>query len=86
MVRRYQRARAFFLESIIHKDGDIEKDVNHRINAGWMKWKNASRVLCDRRIPIKLKGKFYKIVIRLGMFYRIECWAVKKQHVHKMTS
>jgi hypothetical protein len=58
--------------------------VNHRINAGWMKWKNASRVLCDRRIPIKLKGKFYKIVIRLAMFYRIECWAINKQHVHKM--
>ncbi|KAL5125442.1 hypothetical protein HKD37_02G005661 [Glycine soja] len=41
-------------------DGEIEGDVNHRIQAGWMKWKKASGVLCDAKVPIKLKGKFYR--------------------------
>ena len=41
-------------------------------------------VLCDYKIPIKLKRKFYKIVVLLAMLYSIECWTVKKKHIHKM--
>ncbi|KAM1006091.1 hypothetical protein ACFX2I_002875 [Malus domestica] len=49
-----------------------------------MKWKSAFGVLCDRRMPLKLKGKFYRMAIRSAMLYGTECWAVKHQHVHKM--
>ncbi|KAM1140543.1 hypothetical protein ACFX13_041305 [Malus domestica] len=49
-----------------------------------MKWKSASSVLCDRRMSLKLKGKFYRTAIRSAMLYGTECWAVKHQHVHKM--
>ena len=41
-------------------------------------------MLCDRRMPLKLKGKFYRTAIRPAMLYGTECWAVKHQHVHKM--
>ncbi|KAM1952113.1 hypothetical protein ACFX15_006643 [Malus domestica] len=71
-------------ESILQKNEELDGDLNHRIQAGWMKWKSASGVLCDRRIPLKLKGKFYRTTIRLAMLYGTECWAVKHQHVHKM--
>jgi hypothetical protein len=37
--------------------GEIENDVNHRIKAMWIKWRNALGLLCDRRILIKLKEK-----------------------------
>ena len=45
-----------YFGSISHKYGEIEEDVNYRIKSGWMKWKSASRVLCDydHRMPIKL--------------------------------
>ncbi|KAM1125272.1 hypothetical protein ACFX14_040642 [Malus domestica] len=49
-----------------------------------MKWKSASSVLCDRRMSLKLKGKFYRTAIRSAMLYGTECWVVKHQHVHKM--
>ncbi|KAL5133996.1 LINE-1 retrotransposable element ORF2 protein [Glycine soja] len=49
-----------YLGSVIQDDGEIEGDVNHRIQAGWMKWRKASGVLCDAKVPIKLKGKFYR--------------------------
>ena len=33
-----------------------------------MKWRQASGVLCDKRVPQKLKGKFYRTAIRPAMF------------------
>ncbi|KAM2624013.1 hypothetical protein TB1_031028 [Malus domestica] len=73
-----------YLGSILQKNGELNEDLNHRIQAGWMKWKSASGVLCDRRMPLKLKGKFYRTAIRPAMLYGTKCWAVKHQHVHKM--
>ena len=34
--------------------------------------------------PLRLKGKFYKTVIRPTMLYGTEGWAVKKHYVSKM--
>ncbi|KAH1076080.1 hypothetical protein GYH30_051806 [Glycine max] len=65
-------------------DGETEGDVNHRIQAGWMKWRKASGVLCDAKVLIKLKGKFYRTAIRPAILYGTECWAVKSQHENKV--
>jgi len=44
-----------------------------------MNWREAScRVLCDKRILIRLKGKFYKTVVRLVIIYGSECRAIDK--------
>ena len=37
----------------------------------------ASSVLCDRRVPQKLKDKFYRTAIRPAMLYGAECWPKK---------
>ena len=68
---------------MIQKDGEIHEDATHRIKAGWLKWRNASRVLCDDKIPLKLKGKFYRTAIRSVLLYGSECWAVKYQYEQK---
>nr|XP_009769881.1 PREDICTED: uncharacterized protein LOC104220677 [Nicotiana sylvestris] len=56
-----------YLGSIIQGDGEIDEDVMHHIGVGWMKWRLASGVLCDKKVPLKLKGKFYRAVIRPAM-------------------
>jgi len=38
----------------MYQDGGIEEDVIHKIT-GWLKWWSVSRVLCDCRMPMKLK-------------------------------
>ncbi|KAM1838659.1 hypothetical protein ACFX14_020281 [Malus domestica] len=47
-----------YLGSILQENGELDGDLNHIIQAGWMKGKSASGVLCDRRKLLKLKGKF----------------------------
>jgi hypothetical protein len=42
-------------------------------------------VLCDPRVPLKLKGKFYRTVIRPAMLYEIECWPTKRRHVQQLS-
>jgi hypothetical protein len=70
---------------MLQKDGDIDEDVRHRISAGWLKWHQASGVLCDKRVPQKLKGKFYRTAIRPAMLYGAECWPTKRRHVQQLS-
>ncbi|KAL5147204.1 Ribosomal protein L11 methyltransferase [Glycine soja] len=79
-----QVTRFKYLGSVIQDDGEIDGDVNHRIQAGWMKWRKAWGVLCDAKVPIKLKGKFYRTAVRPAILYGTECWAVKSQHENKV--
>jgi hypothetical protein len=44
-----------YLESMLQSNGDIDDDVRHRIKAGRMKWRQASGILCDKKVPQKLK-------------------------------
>jgi hypothetical protein len=62
----------YYLGSMLQKNGDIDEDVSHRIKADWLKWRQASGVLCDPRVPLKLKDKFYRTAIRSAMLYRVE--------------
>jgi len=38
-----------YLGSLLQKNGCFEENINRKIMCGWMKWKNASGVLCDKR-------------------------------------
>ncbi|KAF3651837.1 Cysteine proteinase inhibitor 6 [Capsicum annuum] len=79
-----KRDKFKYLGSVIQSNGEIDEDVSHRIGAGWMKWKLASGVLCDKKVPPKLKGKFYRVVVRPALLYGAECWPVKNSHIQKM--
>ena len=73
------------LGSMLQRDGDIDANVSHRIKAGWIKWRQASVIVCDKRVPQKLKGKFYRTAIRPAMLYGAECWPTKIPHVQQLS-
>ncbi|KAF3633234.1 putative pre-mRNA-processing factor 6-like [Capsicum annuum] len=50
----------------------------------WLKWRLASGILCDKKVPLKFKGKFYRVAVRPAMLYGAECWPVKNSHVQKL--
>jgi len=67
-----------YLGSIIEERSDIDADINQCIRVAWQKWKNVSGVLCDKKIPVRLKGKIYHMVVRPVLLYGAECWPIKK--------
>jgi hypothetical protein len=64
------KKETFWLGSMLQKDGDTDEDVRHRISAMWLKWHQASSILCDKRVPQKLKGKFYRMTIHSVMLLK----------------
>jgi len=62
-----------YLGSIIQQNGDIDEDVNQRTKMSWQKWKYASGVLCDKRVPMGLKDKVYCMVVRPVVLYGSKC-------------
>ncbi|MED6123750.1 hypothetical protein PIB30_118080 [Stylosanthes scabra] len=81
-----RKVRSFkYLGCIIQDNGEIDEDVNHRIQAGWLKWRSASDFICDKKVPLKLKGKFYRTTIRPAILYGTEYWAAKGEHEHKLS-
>ncbi|XP_060210429.1 uncharacterized protein LOC132637342 [Lycium barbarum] len=40
-----------YLGIIIQSNGEIDEDATYRIRAVWLKWKLASGVLCDKKVP-----------------------------------
>ena len=53
-----------------------------RLSAAWGHCKKCSGVLCDKKIPVKLKGKMYRTVVRPALVYRAEtCASTKNQEM-----
>ena len=73
-----------YLGSMLAEDGELDAEVDLRIQASWKNWRKLSGVLCDRRLSSRLKGKIFKTVVRPAMTYGTETWAIKKSHERRM--
>ena len=54
------------------------------MQAEWNGWRRVSGVICDRRLPARVKGKVYSSVVRPAMVYGLETVAVTKKQVDEM--
>jgi len=68
-----------YLGSIIQQNRDIDEDINQCIKVGS---KNESILqVCDKKMPVGLKSKVYRMVVRPTVLYGSECWPIKKTQV-----
>ena len=58
--------------------GGMSTEISQRVSAAWGNWKRCSGVLCERRMPVKMKGKVYKTVVRPALLYGAETWATTR--------
>nr|GEY86255.1 putative retrotransposon Ty1-copia subclass protein [Tanacetum cinerariifolium] len=73
-----------YLRLMIHRSRRVKYDVAYRVRVGWVKWRAVSRVLCDRKVPLKLKGKFYQVTVRPAMLYGSKCWLITKAQSNRV--
>ncbi|VDP51499.1 unnamed protein product [Heligmosomoides polygyrus] len=58
------RASVFkYLGSAITSYGGLLVEANSRLSAAWSKWRSLTGVLCDKKIPERLKSKIYRAVV-----------------------
>ncbi|KAI5735871.1 hypothetical protein M8J77_023745 [Diaphorina citri] len=46
-----------YLGSTLNKEGDLDCEIAHRVNAAWMNWKRMSGVLYDRRMNLRMNNE-----------------------------
>ena len=73
-----------YLGSTVQESGDCEREVKKRVQAGWNGWRRVSGVICDKRLPARVKGKVYNSVVRPAMVYGLETVTVTKKQVEEM--
>ena len=50
----------------------------------WNGWRRMSGVICDRRVPARVKGKVYKVAVRTAMLYGLETVALTRRQEAEM--
>ena len=54
-----ERVNTFkYLGATLSENGDLDVEMMHRIQSGWKNWKCVSGILYDRRISLRVKGKY----------------------------
>ena len=83
--KKVPRVKKFkYLGSMMRESSSCEREVKRRVQAGWDGWRKVLRVICDKRLPARVKGKVYSIMVRPAMVYGLETVVVTKKLVEEM--
>ena len=69
-----------YLGSTVQESGSCEKKVKRSVGR-MEQMEKVSGVICDRRLPARVKGKVHRSVVRQAMVYGFETVAVTKKQV-----
>ena len=72
-----------YLESMVQESGSCEREVK-RVQAGWKGWRKVLGVICDKRLPARVKGKVYSSVVRPAMVCGFVMVTITKKQVEEM--
>ena len=53
-----------YLGSTVREIGGCKREIKRRVQAGWNGWRKVSRVICNRKLPARVKEKVYSSVVR----------------------
>ena len=74
-----------YLGSTVQRNGECGRvKLRREYKAGWNGWRRMSGVICDRRVPARVKGKVYRVAVRPAMLYGLETVALTKRQEAEM--
>ena len=68
-----------YLGSTVDAEGGVETNFKSRVRPAWNKWRELTGVVCDKKVPLKLKHQLYKTAIKPTLCYVRECWTLKRK-------
>ena len=69
-----------YLGNMIQRDGGCDLAVRERVRKGWVKFRELSGILCNRRLALKWRGVVYRTCVRTAMMYGCENWPMKREN------
>ena len=75
-----------YIGSTIDRGEGARKDVGTRVTKAWSKWIELSGVICDKKMPTKMKLMVYQIVIRPSLLYGCETWPMSVKYEKRMAT
>ena len=73
-----------YLGSTVQESGSCEREVKKRVQAGGNRWRKLLGVICDRKLPARVKIKVYSSGLIPAMVYGFEMVAVTKKQVQQI--
>ena len=73
-----------YLGSTVQSNGDCDREVKRRVQAGWNGWRKVTGVICDKKISAEAKGKVYKTVVRPALLFGLETVATSKKQEQEL--
>ena len=68
--KKVPRVKKFkYLGSTVQESGSCEREVKKTVQAEWNRWRKVLVIICDRRLPARVKGKVYSSVVRPAMMW-----------------
>ena len=58
-----------YLRLTVQESGSCKKEVKKRVQAEWNRRRKVSGVICDKRLPARVKRKVYSSVVIPAMVY-----------------
>ena len=68
-----------YVGSTVQESGSHEREVKKRVLSGLNGWTKVSGVICNRKLPARVKGKVYSSVVKPAMVYGLEMVAVTRK-------
>jgi hypothetical protein len=68
----------------IQEYGDLDCEIQARLEGTGNTWRNNGGIIFDKRMPMRLKTKVYKTMVKPVILYGAETWAVKEEQVKKL--
>ena len=75
-----------YLGTTIDQEGGCGAEVKRRIGVAWDRWRDLSGVMCDKKVPTKLKVLLYKTSIKPTLTYGSETWPVTQRMEEKLNA
>ena len=73
-----------YLGLTVQESDSCDREVKRKVQAGWNGWRNVLGVICDRRLPARVKGKVYSSKVRPAIVYGLQTVTVTKKNVKEM--